>query len=118
MTNPLHPLWQLVSLTRRTLDASPQLTRRQALRAAVNYLDRAECNLDGDLADRLTECAAAELAGNAAGITCGCDACEALTPETITRKASDPDAYGEVVALFVPCEPGGESPLDRAMRDA
>lgn len=42
MTNPTHPLWQLVSLTRRTLDASPQLTRRQALTAVANYLDRAE----------------------------------------------------------------------------
>lgn len=56
-------------------------------------------------------------------------------PETITRKASDPDAYGEVVAIFVPscgCDPqgthhcldqplaspGSETMLDRAMRDA
>lgn len=88
-----HPLWQLVDLTRRTLDASPQLTRRQALRAAVNYLDRAERNLDGDLADRATECCAAELAAQGSTITCGCDACEARDELTLVRIGSSAEAH-------------------------
>jgi hypothetical protein len=45
--------------------------------ATLNAEVNPERNLDGDLADRPTVCAAAELAGNAAGITCGCAACEA-----------------------------------------
>lgn len=41
------------------------------------------------LAEPVAECCAAELAEQRSTVTCGCDACEQLTPETVERKAAD-----------------------------
>lgn len=76
-------------------------------------LAAAERNLDGDLADRPTECCAAELAAQGSTITCGCDACEApASPlDVIARGITVTDNTGRRYSarVLLPGSPYGNS---------